>query len=160
MVRDSKMAYAQKTEVPFDRSIGQILSMIRGAGAQQVGQMETPTVFAIQFVLEDRMVRFKVPLETLDETPKQNGKRQRLSQESRQKKVEQSKRQRARALLLVIKAKLESIESGIETFEQAFLAHVVMSDGETVYDRVKGDMAIEYRSGKPSMYLIQGTSGD
>ena len=67
-------------------------------------------------------------------------------------------RQRARALLLVIKAKLESIDSGVETFEQAFLANIVMSDGATVYDRVRSDMALEYKNGQPTMYLLAGPS--
>ena len=37
---------------------------------------------------------------------------------------------------MVIKAKLEAVESGIVTFEQEFLAHLVLPDGATVGDRV------------------------
>lgn len=44
---------------------------------------------------------------------------------------EQQLRQRWRALLLVLKAKLEAVECGITTFESEFLAHVVMGDGQT-----------------------------
>ena len=40
-------------------------------------------------------------------------------------------RARWRALGLCIKAKLESIASGIETLDEAFLAHVVLDDGHT-----------------------------
>ncbi len=36
--------------------------------------------------------------------------------------------------MLSIKAKLESVASGIETFEEAFLADVIVDDGQTVYD--------------------------
>ena len=39
--------------------------------------------------------------------------------------------------MLCIKAKLESVASGIETFEEAFLAHVIVDDGQTVYDYVR-----------------------
>ena len=67
------------------------------------------------------------------------------------KEWEQAVRQRWRALALVIKAKLESVESGIETTEQAFLANVVvMADGFTVYERIKQPIALEYQTGKPS----------
>jgi hypothetical protein len=44
---------------------------------------------------------------------------------------EQACRRRWRALALVIKAKLEAAEAGITEFEAAFLAHIVLPDGET-----------------------------
>jgi hypothetical protein len=40
-------------------------------------------------------------------------------------------------LLLANKAKLSSVEDGIETFEDAFLAHIVMPDGTTVSQHVR-----------------------
>ena len=49
---------------------------------------------------------------------------------------ERAERQRWRALLLVLKAKLESVESNIETFENAFLAQIVMPGDQTVADLV------------------------
>jgi len=50
-------------------------------------------------------------------------------------------------MLLVIKAKFESVESGVETFEQAFLANVVTSSRLTVYERIAEDLAVEYQTG-------------
>ena len=47
-------------------------------------------------------------------------------------------------MLLVIKAKFESVESGVEAFEQAFLANVVTSSRLTVYERIAEDLAVEY----------------
>lgn len=41
-------------------------------------------------------------------------------------------RQRWRAVLLVIKAKLEAVESGIGTLESEFLADIVLRDGRTI----------------------------
>jgi hypothetical protein len=130
------MAYADRTQVPFDKSVSEIIAMLRKAGAMQIGQMEEAGRLTILFNMEDRHVRFRVAWET----------------------TQQSQRQRARALLLVIKAKLESVASGVETFEQAFLANVVMADGLTVHERVSSDLALEYRSGKPTMFLITGPS--
>jgi hypothetical protein len=52
-------------------------------------------------------------------------------------KLEQLRRSRWRALLLCIKAKLESVARGVETFEEAFLAHVVMPGGDTIYEQMK-----------------------
>ena len=45
---------------------------------------------------------------------------------------EQAVRQRWRALALVIKAKLEAVETGITSFEEEFLAHIVLPSGQTV----------------------------
>lgn len=45
---------------------------------------------------------------------------------------EQHRRQRMRAMLLVIISKFERVESGVETFEQAFLANAVTKGGLTV----------------------------
>lgn len=48
------------------------------------------------------------------------------------KEYEQAGRQRWRALALVIKAKLEAVGTGIVTFEEEFLAHIVLPSGRTV----------------------------
>lgn len=45
--------------------------------------------------------------------------------------TEQQERQRWRALVLIIKAKLEAVESGITTIEEEFLPHIVTPTGET-----------------------------
>jgi len=45
---------------------------------------------------------------------------------------EQACRQRWRALNLAILAKLEAVEAGITTFEEEFLAHLVLPNGKTV----------------------------
>ena len=127
------MTYAEKTEVPFDRSINEIQALLRKRGAGQIFYGEDGGMFAVQFSLSDRMIRFRLPVTIPD------------SKRSR----DQQRRSRARALLLVIKAKLESVDSSIETIEQAFLANVVMSDGFTVHERIAEQMRLEYKTGQP-----------
>jgi hypothetical protein len=148
------MAYAEKTTVAFEKSVNQIIGALRRAGADQIAQFEGKDRFSVQFTLSDRMVRFTVPFPLLDDMPRYNGRNQALTQVQRNDRLNQARNQRGRALLLTIKAKLESIESGIETFEEAFLAHVVMSDGKTLYDKVREPIAVEYQTGKPSMMMI------
>jgi hypothetical protein len=58
------------------------------------------------------------------------------------------RREKWRAQLLCIKAKLVSVDSGIETFEDAFMAHVVMPDGQTVADHVRPRIASSYKENK------------
>ena len=61
--------------------------------------------------------------------------------------MEQAQRQRWRALLLVIKAKLEAIEAGIATFEDEFLAYTMLPSGETVGEWVSPQLDKVYEKG-------------
>ena len=148
------MAFAETTKVPFERSISEIVSMVRNAGADRIGQMDTITHFTFQFTLGNRMVRFTIPMPTVDEMPVKDGRNSTLTKAQREARLDQARRQRGRALMLVIKAKLESVESGIETFEQAFLANVVMLDGQTVHERIHERLAIEYSTGNKQFDLL------
>ena len=141
------MAFAETTSVPFERSISEIVTLIKRAGAGQIIQAEGDGEFVIQFSLSDRQIRFRVPLHTQYHGPTKSGNGRAINGE---KVLDQRNRQRGRALLLVIKAKLESAESGIETVEQAFLANVVTAGGQTVYERIVAPIAEEYRTGLPS----------
>lgn len=136
------MAYAKTTEVPFERSVGEIIGLLRNAGADQIGQMEDRNRFTLLFTMEERHVRFRVTFPDPEQIAKITGPRQ-----DQKTVAAQWRRQRGRALLLVIKAKLESIESNVETFEEAFLANVVLADGSTLYERVAEPIAIEYQTG-------------
>lgn len=60
---------------------------------------------------------------------------------------EQAARARWRALLLVIKAKIEAIQSGITTLDREFLADVVMADGRTVGQWAAPQIAHMYDTG-------------
>lgn len=132
------MAYAERTTVPYEKTIRDIIELVKKAGAVQVGQMEDDQRLTVIFGLDDRQIRFRVAWEN---SPA-------------------AQRQRARALLLVVKAKLESVASGVETFEQAFLANIVLSDGKTVHERVSGDLRLEYSNGQPEVYLLGGSPHD
>lgn len=145
------MAYGKDTDVPFERSIAEIVQMVDKAGADAIGQLQERERFSIQFTLEERMVRFRVAFPSAAEVKAATGPRQDPA------KVEaQMRRQRGRALMLVIKAKLESVESGVETFEQAFLSNVVLADGATVYERIAAPIASEYETRAPSPRLLGG----
>ncbi len=49
---------------------------------------------------------------------------------------EQACRSKWRALLLVIKAKLEAVEQGVSTIEREFAADLIMGDGKTLYSHL------------------------
>jgi hypothetical protein len=59
----------------------------------------------------------------------------------------QEDRQRWRALALVIKAKLEAVQAGIVTFEEEFLAHILLPSGETVGEWATPQLEDIYEAG-------------
>ena len=73
------------------------------------------------------------------------------------KSWEQAGRQRWRALNLVVKAKLEAVDSGITTFEEEFLAHILMPTGETVGDYTLPQLEQIRMGGKKMPKLLPGT---
>jgi hypothetical protein len=58
---------------------------------------------------------------------------------------------------LVIKAKLEGVASGIETFDQAFMAHILLPNGETTGEQLIPQIQIAYKTGAmPTLLLTSG----
>lgn len=143
------MAYAKDTSVSVERTEGEIKSIIRKYGATSFASFESGVTAMIAFEMQGRRIVFKLPLPDKEAkefkfTP---AKRIARSKDQQLHAWEQACRSRWRALLLSIRAKLESVEAGIETFEDAFLAHIQMPDGLTVSEHVRPKIATAYETG-------------
>ena len=146
------MAYAAKTDVPVERSRAEIRRALKAYGADQLFDAEAsePVVAAvIGFRAHGRLVRMTLPLPDpadpqFTRTP--TGRpRTRLQAE---REHEQAVRQRWRALLLVIKAKFEAIEAGVETFETSFAPYLLLPGGQTVGEWLVPQLDDVYASGE------------
>lgn len=125
--------YAENTSVPSDRSRAEIEKTLERYGASSFMYGWDADRAVVQFRMHGRMIRFLLPMPDKNEerfamTP---GGRRRRSSEQMLAAYEQETRSRWRALALVVKAKLEAVESGITDFESEFLAHVLLPDGST-----------------------------
>ena len=119
------MAYAEKTKVPVSQSKSDIEKIVNKYSAPvraDFGIMQRGNTVQIAFVLCERHILFRM---ILPEDP-------------------QEERSMWRALLLTIKGKLESAERGIESFEDAFLANIVMPDGRTVSETTRPAIQSNY----------------
>lgn len=125
------MTYARDTEVPPDRSRAEIERTLRRYGATHFLYGYDQQSALIGFVANDRQIKFIVPLPDRDQFSRTATGKQRVASAVEQA-WEQAQRQRWRALALAIKAKLEVVESGIATFEDEFMAYVVLPNGQTV----------------------------
>lgn len=133
------MSYASTTEVSTARTRAEIEDLLLKYGASRFGFMTHPDRGEVAFEFEEPLIRITVPLPHQDDDEfkwtNHSTRRQRDGQ-ARRKAWEQACRSRWRALLLVIKAKLEAIEVGISTFEHEFLAHIVTGNGRTIGEQI------------------------
>lgn len=138
------MTYAVKTRVPAERTKAEIEALLRKHGADSFFSGWGKDKAFIAFRMETRNVKFELPIPD---------DRSSYSSEDRRMQVIRS---RWRALLLVVKAKLEAVESGITTFEEEFLAHIQLPDGQTVGQWMKPQIAEAYSSGQMPLMLGPG----
>ena len=141
--------FAQDTSVSVEKSRAEIEAMLvrNGASALMAGLNATEAIIA--FEMKDRKVIFRLPLPAKNEKRfmySDNGRRIRTL-DGQIKAWEQACRSRWRALALAIKAKLEAVAIGITTFEDEFLAHIMMPDGMTVGQHTRPLIAESYKSG-------------
>lgn len=139
--------YAANTTVPVSKSKQHLEDLITryGATTYMTGQKADGAV--IQFEMSGRAVRFILPLPdraATEFTKDRNGWA--LADSTAQKKYDQAVRQRWRALILVVKAKLEAVETGITCFDQEFMAHIVLPNGQTVGDDVTPKIIAAYET--------------
>lgn len=130
------MSYAEYTKVPVEQTKTEIERTLARYGADRFAYFTESGKACIVFEAHSRRLRFDLPLPTGEDT-----------------KAQKQRRQKWRALLLCIKAKLESVETKIETFEEAFLAHVVMPDGKTVHEHTRPRIESAYKGGEVGRLL-------
>lgn len=144
------MSFAEGTTVPPEKSRAEIETIVRKHGAIKIGSYTDGEKAVVTFATADRTVKFTVPM------PDPNDEALRKKAlwpatwgspiASRLKQViDSEERRRWRCLLLVIKAKFEGLDAGVETFDEAFLAHIVTPGGATIIEEIR---AIEESGGR------------
>jgi len=129
--------FASQTSVSAGQSRTDIEKLLGKHKATHIGYASTPGSATLGFQINGRMVRFVVPMPDKD-------------------REAQKHRSRWRALMLCVKAKLESVAAGIETFDEAFLANVVMPDGKTLGEHALPHIVAAYQGGKMPPLLTFG----
>jgi len=147
--------FAENTDVSSDRSRAEIEKILRRYGADSFvyGWQEANAMIGFSF--NKRNIRFVLPIPDKNDpefstTPAGRKRRNILAQETA---WEQACRQRWRALALVIKAKLEAVESGITTFEDEFLAHIVLPGGQSIGQFIIPRLEESFRTNRAAALL-------
>lgn len=140
--------YASNTAVNSERSKAEIERTLRRYGAEEFISGWDQDKAVVMFKMENRRIRFYLPMPDKDQYRKTASGRERHNEQSVEQAWEQATRQRWRALALAIKAKLEAVASGITSFEEEFLAHVVMPNGKNLGMIILPQIAEAYETKK------------
>lgn len=151
--------FAEGTTVAAETSRAELERLLRRHGADQVvigwdGPARTDT---IAFRLTERQVKYTVqrPAATDDAIRYYASGKYRPDRLLAQA-IDAEYRRRWRALLLIVKAKLELVASGDSSFDDEFLSRVMLADGSTVGEWAGPQLDAVYRTGgAPS--LLPGT---
>ncbi len=122
------MAYAKNTAVPVERSRAEIERTLSRYGATRFGTMTEPDGATIYFEHKGRQIQLRVPMPPRDDKQFTRGRRswRTVANSERDRRYEQEYRRSWRVLLITVKAMLEAVDSKVLTFDQAFLAHIVI----------------------------------
>jgi len=149
------MKYANKTTVSAERSRNEIEQVLirYGAAGFMYGWKGDDAVLAFQ--LGQYHIRLNVPMPKKEDFKTTSNGRERNEQNA-YIAWEQATRQRWRAMLLIIKAKLECVESGIRTFEHEFFGDIVLPNGNTMINELMPQLQAAIKDGHMGQLLLPG----
>lgn len=141
--------FAEKTSVSSEKSRSEIERILSRYGADGFMYGWEADRAIVAFRMNSRHVKFVLPMpdRTSREFTHTPGKNMRRSETAAATAFEQAVCQRWRALALVIKAKLEAVETGITVFDDEFMAHIALPDGQTVGDFMRPQIELAYENG-------------
>ncbi len=150
--------YAEGTAVPMSKSRIEIEQTLHRFGATGFlyGYKEDRAVIA--FELKERRYRMEIHYPELKSFRWTKNRYQQRTDGQMQAAYEQEQRRLWRSLLLLIKAKLEAVTSGIASVEEELLPYTVMPNGQTVGEWLEPQLEEVYHSGMMPP-LLPGANG-
>jgi hypothetical protein len=158
-------AYAEGTAVSVEKSKAELEGLLGKHGATQRGIMADDEAgrAVVVFVIRDHQYRLEIPLPTLDLCKPEDGEEPRgwwgWGEERRNAWIRfersQQCRERWRAVVLLIKAKLELVRIGVSTIEREFLADLVLPNGDRLEAIIAGQIKSALAGGPPPRLLAR-----
>lgn len=121
------MPYANRTRVSTEKTRMEIEQLVKKYGAKGFASGWHEGTARVQFFAHNRHVRFTVV----------------AAGDTREG------REKWRALLLLVKAKLVTVDAKIATFEEAFVGDIVLPEtGKTVWESVREPLKLAYETNR------------
>ena len=147
--------YAYQTAVPVDRSKSEIERTLMRYGADKFAYARDTSSTVIGFRFKGRVIKLTLNFPDPKDFELTTMGRERSNKVALQD-WERACRQQWRALHLVIKAKLEAVDSGIATFEDEFLAYTCLPDGSSVGEFMHPQIKTAIETGEMPQLLLSG----
>jgi len=145
--------FAEDTSVSVEKTRAELETVLNKFGATSFGYLTEPGRAIIGFRFHDKNIRFFLPLPSPTENRFTEYKRgewgslQRRTPDAARSLWEQACRSAWRALFNCVKFKLVAVDCKITSFEEEFLAHVVLPDGRTAGEMMIPQIDEAYKSG-------------
>jgi hypothetical protein len=157
------MAY-ESTSVPVEKSQGQIRKLLTDAGASRLAfgeeREEGQRVAMVTFEIGTNIVRLRVPLKQVPEKAvrdKHYRSRTKTMDQVRDVLYEQEEKRIWRVLAWNLKARMVAVEEKVETFEEAFLAHLLdPQTGRTIYEQLAETGKVQLTKPLPALTAGEG----
>jgi hypothetical protein len=146
------MAYAERTTVTAERSLGEMRELLSKHGCTHFAYGSSPEGDVIQFRLNERHYRMDVVRPTWDEVRKKFADPRRADQKAA---VAGEWRRRWRARVLWLKATLEFAENS-QDIARMLMAYSLLPDGRTLEKALDGSIEEWYLTGKMPPLLGAG----
>jgi hypothetical protein len=137
--------YAEGTKVSVDSSRGELTGILAKHGVLRMGWMGSPEGDQLMFELGGGQFRLNIAKPTIVEI-----RRDYPNAYDEQAKLEGEWRRRWRANVLLLKAKLEFIDSGDTTLDKELLPYRVLADGRTLEQAIEAGGIKMLAAGKAS----------
>lgn len=115
--------YAARTTVPVSASVAEVEGLIARFGAQRFTYSWDQDQDVVAFEANGHPVKIAIP----------------------RPPEEQERRRKWRVMVLAIKALLVAVEEEVLTFEDAFLAHLILDSGHTIGEAMRPRLAVSQR---------------
>jgi hypothetical protein len=146
--------YASTTTVSSEKSRGEIEKVLMRYGAEGFMYGWQGASALIAFQINKYHIRLLVPMPKKEDFRLTESGRRERNTDGMLAAWEQATRQRWRALLLIIKAKLECVESGISTLEHEFFGDIVLPNGKTIISELTPQLESAISNGSMPKLLL------
>lgn len=149
--------YASRTKVDVNTSQSEIERTLDRYGATAYMYSKMNDKILVMFEMKKRRIRFVLTLPPRKDFEKTDTGKARTSQNAIDDAHQQAIRARWRSLALVIKAKLDSVATGIEEFEEAFMGQIVLPNNQSVKEWMQPQIAEVYANGQMPKLMLLGS---
>lgn len=148
------MSYASDTSTSVEKTRAELEGVIRKFGADAFAYATDTGRAMVMFRANGKQIRFVLPLPSAGERRFTHSSRGERAASVAYSEWEQACRSAWRALFLCVKAKLVAIESKITTFDQEFMAHIVLPNGRTAGEEILPMIDDAYRTGQMPTFTL------